>query len=185
MWHKPVSALCVLHFLNMPAARFVVKIDAVQPCETGTDHIEFYITANPGEEPKPLVKVASGGELSRVMLAVKNALAEKDVVGTMIFDEIDTGVSGRAAEKIGIKLKQAANDKQVLCITHLSQIACRADFHFLIEKSVRDEKTYTAVTPLDFDGRVQELARMNGGVTLTSVHLESAKQLLADAGIMP
>lgn len=173
-----------LHFLDMPSARFYVHQTATEPTETGIDNIEFYITANPGEEPKPLTKVASGGELSRVMLAIKNALAEKDIVGTLVFDEIDTGVSGRAAEKIGKKLKQAATNRQVLCITHLSQIACRADTHFLIEKSVRDEKTYTSVTTLDFDGRIDELARLNGGVSLTQVHRDSAKQLLLDAGIL-
>lgn len=173
-----------LHFLDMPNASFVVNFDPTEPTETGTDNIEFYITANPGEDAKPLAKVASGGELSRVMLAIKNALANKDIVGTMIFDEIDAGVSGRAAEKIGKKLKQAAQNKQVLCITHLSQIASRADEHFLIEKNVREEKTYTSITALDTDGRINELARMNGGITLTQVHRDAARQLLVDAGVL-
>lgn len=171
-----------LHFLDMPNAVFVVKTDTVEPNENGMDLIEFYISANPGEEPKPLTKVASGGELSRVMLAIKNALADKDIVQTLIFDEIDAGVSGRAADKIGQKLKQAAQTRQVICITHLSQIACRADAHYLIEKSVRDDKTFTEVSKLNFDGRVCELARMNGGVSLSQVHLEAAKQLLIEAG---
>ncbi len=173
-----------LHFLDMPNASFVVNFDPTEPTETGTDNIEFYIAANPGEDAKPLAKVASGGELSRVMLAIKNALADKDIVGTMIFDEIDAGVSGRAAEKIGKKLKQAAQNKQVLCITHLSQIASRADEHFLIEKNVREEKTYTSITALDTDGRINELARMNGGITLTQVHRDAARQLLVDAGVL-
>ncbi|MBR3955214.1 MAG: DNA repair protein RecN [Clostridia bacterium] len=173
-----------LHFLDMPNASFVVNITDAEPTENGTDNIEFYITANPGEAAKPLAKVASGGELSRVMLAIKNALADKDVVGTLIFDEIDAGVSGRAAEKIGKKLTQAAQNRQVLCITHLSQIACRADEHFLIEKNVRDEKTYTSITALDTDGRINELARMNGGITLTQVHRDAARQLLVDAGVL-
>ncbi len=173
-----------LHFLDMPNAEFSVVFTPIEPSETGTDAIEFYITANPGEDAKPLTKVASGGELSRVMLAIKNALADKDIVGTLIFDEIDAGVSGRAAEKIGKKLKQAAINRQVLCITHLSQIACRADEHFLIEKTVRDDKTYTSITALDTDGRINELARMNGGITLTQVHRDAARQLLVDAGVL-
>ena len=179
--------LCIeeeLHFLDMPNAKFIINFEPTEPTETGTDNIEFYITANPGEDAKPLTKVASGGELSRVMLAIKNALADKDIVDTMIFDEIDAGVSGRAAEKIGKKLKQAAQNKQVLCITHLSQIACRADEHFLIEKNVRDEKTYTSITALDIDGRINELARMNGGISLTRVHRDAARQLLVDAGVL-
>ena len=174
-----------LHFLDMPSAVFSVHFTPSQPTVNGFETIEFYISANPGEEEKPLAKVASGGELSRVMLAIKNALADKDSVGTLIFDEIDTGVSGRAADKISLKLKQAASIRQVLCITHLSQIASRADSHFLVEKSVRDDKTYTAVVPLDFNGRVHELARMNGGVSLTQVQFDAAKQLLTDAGIEP
>ncbi len=173
-----------LHFLDMLNAEFSVHFTPIEPSETGTDAIEFYITANPGEDAKPLAKVASGGELSRVMLAIKNALADKDIVGTLIFDEIDAGVSGRAAEKIGKKLKQAAVNRQVLCITHLSQIACRADEHFLIEKTVRADKTYTSITALDTDGRINELARMNGGITLTQVHRDAAKQLLVDAGVL-
>ncbi|MBE6811904.1 MAG: DNA repair protein RecN [Ruminococcaceae bacterium] len=179
--------LCIedeLHFLDMPNASFLVHFMSTEPTETGADNIEFYITANPGEDPKPLAKVASGGELSRVMLAIKNALADKDIVSTLIFDEIDAGVSGRAAEKIGKKLKQAAKNRQVLCITHLSQIASRADAHFLIEKNVRDEKTYTSISALDIDGRINELARMNGGITLTQVHRDAARQLLVDAGVL-
>lgn len=173
-----------LHFLDMPSAVFSVLFTPCQPNSNGYETVEFYISANPGEEEKPLAKVASGGELSRVMLAIKNALADKDAVGTLIFDEIDTGVSGRAADKISRKLKEAASNRQVLCITHLSQIAARADAHFLVEKAVKDEKTFTGVTQLDFNGRVQELARMNGGVTLTQVHRDAAKQLLVDAGVV-
>lgn len=172
-----------LHFLDMPEAVFTVQFNAVAPCEYGTEAIEFYISANPGEQVKPLVKVASGGELSRVMLAIKNALADKDSVGTLIFDEIDTGVSGRAADKISRKLSQAASNRQVLCITHLSQIAARADAHFLVEKAVINDNTYTAVNKLDYSGRIGELARMNGGVSLTKVHLDSARMLLEEAGI--
>ncbi len=172
-----------LHFLDMPSAVFVVNIVPVEPSEVGFENIEFYISANPGEEPKPLSKVASGGELSRVMLAIKNALADKDSIGTLIFDEIDTGVSGRAADKISRKLKQAASIRQVLCITHLSQIAARADAHYLVEKKVKDDKTFTCVNLLSFSGRVDELARMNGGFTLTQVHRESARMLLEESGI--
>ncbi len=172
-----------LHFLDMPNAVFVVDMQTTDPNENGLDQIEFYISANPGEEPKPLAKVASGGELSRIMLAIKNALSEKDIVQTLIFDEIDAGVSGRAADKIGKKLKQAAQNRQVLCITHLSQIASRADAHFLIEKSVRDKKTFTNVSKLSFEGRVSELARMNGGVSMSQVHLDAARQLLIEADI--
>ena len=144
--------------------------------------IEFLISANPGEPPRPLAKIASGGELSRIMLAIKNVLSGSDEIGTLIFDEIDTGVSGRAAQKIALKLKQVSAGRQVICVTHLAQIAAQADCHLLIQKTVREEKTYTQVDALDFEGRKRELARIMGGMEeITPLQLQSAEELLRAA----
>ena len=139
--------------------------------------MEFYISTNPGEDPKPLAKIASGGELSRIMLAVKSALADADDVGTVIYDEIDTGVSGKAAARIGQKLLQTANGRQVLCITHTAQIAALADCHLLIQKNVSDGRTYTEIHPLEEAQRLQELARIISGDQITPAALEAAKEI--------
>lgn len=170
-----------LAFLDMPETSFSVKFETVPFCETGIDNMEFLISANRGEEPKPLAKIASGGELSRIMLAIKSVLADKDDTDTLIFDEIDTGVSGRAAGKIARKLNDVSLHRQVVCITHLPSIAAFADNHMLISKAVKGEKTYTSVTPLDSDGRVAEIARIIGGNENDKIHLESARQLLSEA----
>lgn len=170
-----------LEFLNMPDVRLAVKNDKGKLTVSGMDNIEFLISANAGEEPKPIAKIASGGELSRIMLALKNVIAEKDDIQTLIFDEIDTGVSGRAAQKIGIKLKQISKLRQVLCVTHLSQIAVMADNHLLIEKNVQNGRTLTTVRSLDHEGRKQELARIMGGESITDLMLENAEQYLSDA----
>lgn len=152
-----------LHELNMEKARFEISVTDKPYGSDGADNVEFLISSNPGEEPKPLVKIASGGELSRVMLAIKSVLADTDGVGTMIFDEIDTGVSGSAAEKIAIKLKKTAANAQVICITHLPQLASAADTHFLIEKNVDGDMASTHITQLDRRGRIDEIARIVGG----------------------
>lgn len=170
-----------LSFLDMPDTVFKVQFRSTDFSETGIDDIEFLISANKGEELKPLAKIASGGELSRIMLAIKSVLADKDETDTLIFDEIDAGVSGRAAGKIALKLNDVSKHRQVLCITHLPSIAAFADNHMLISKKVTGEKTYTSVTPLDFDSRVAEIARIIGGNENDKAHLESARQLLKDA----
>ena len=144
----------------------------------GADAVAFYMSANAGEALKPMSKVASGGELARIMLAMKNVLAEKDQVETLIFDEVDTGVSGRAAQKVAQKLKSVAAHKQVLCVTHLPQLAALADNHLLIAKQERNGRTYTSVTPLDLEGRKRELARIIGGATITETTLKSAEEML-------
>ena len=170
-----------LEFLNMPNVKIVV--DSVQGKLTlkGMDSIEFLISANVGEQPRPLAKIASGGELSRIMLALKNVIAQKDAIGTLIFDEIDTGVSGRAAQKIGLKLKNIARFRQVLCVTHLAQIAVMADNHILIEKNVAGNRTVTTVRPLAQEERKHEIARIMGGDSITPLLLENAQQLLDEA----
>lgn len=170
-----------LEFLNMPNVKIVV--DSVQGKLTlkGMDSIEFLISANVGEQPRPLAKIASGGELSRIMLALKNVIAQKDAIGTLIFDEIDTGVSGRAAQKIGLKLKNIARFRQVLCVTHLAQIAVMADNHILIEKNVVGDRTVTTVRPLAQEERKHEIARIMGGDSITPLLLENAQQLLDEA----
>ena len=170
-----------LSFLDMPETRFSVNIEEIPFSETGIDNIEFLISANRGEEPKPLAKIASGGELSRIMLAIKSVLADKDDTDTLIFDEIDSGVSGRAAGKIALKLNEVSKHRQVICITHLPSIAAFADHHMLISKAVKGEKTYTSVTPLSEEGRTAEIARIIGGNEGDKVHLESAKLLLSEA----
>lgn len=170
-----------LSFLDMPSVRFYVQNTPCELCENGIDNLEFILSANAGEEPKPLAKIASGGELSRIMLAIKSVLAEKDEIGTLIFDEIDTGVSGRAAQKIAIKLKKLSASHQVICVTHLAQIAAFGDAHLLIEKSERDGQTFTEVAPLDFIGRKHELARILGGLVVTETQLKNAEELLLSA----
>jgi DNA repair protein RecN (Recombination protein N) len=145
------------------------------------DSVEFLISANPGEPPKPIAKIASGGELSRIMLALKNVLARKDDIPTLIFDEIDTGVSGRAAQKIGIKLSEISKLRQVLCVTHLAQIAVMADTHLYIEKKVVDSSTITTVKKLDFEERKHEIARIMGGDNVTELLLKNAGELILNS----
>ena len=170
-----------LEFLNMPKVKLVVDQKSGKLTVHGMDNIEFLISANIGEEPKPIAKIASGGELSRIMLALKNVIAEKDEIGTLIFDEIDTGVSGKAAHKIGLKLKQIAKYRQVLCVTHLSQMAVMADTHLLIEKNIHGDRTVTTVRKLDFEGRKYEIARIIGGDPITDLMLENAEEMLKTA----
>ena len=170
-----------LEFLDMPSVRFELRRTDAPLSATGADKIEFLISANAGEAPRPIAKIASGGELSRIMLAIRNVLSVCDDVDTMIFDEIDAGVSGRAAQKVGQKLAQVARTHQVICVTHLSQIAVMADTHLFISKSVRGGKTHTAVQELDFEGRKQEIARINGG-TVTLLQLQNAEEMLRNAG---
>ena len=168
-------------FLQMPGVRLAVSREEVPLNFRGIDKLEFLISANPGEEPKPVSKIASGGELSRMMLAVKTVLSKTDFVGTMIFDEIDTGISGSAAGRVGKKLSLLSRDAQVLCVTHQAQIAAFADNHLKIKKSVRDGRTFTAVEQLDHDGRVRELARIVGGEQIADTALEHAEELLREA----
>lgn len=169
-----------LEFLDMPKIQFVTSFEKGNLSSTGYDKIEFLISTNLGEPPKPLAKIASGGELSRIMLAIKNIVAKKDTIDTLIFDEIDTGVSGRASRKIGLKLKSVGEVTQVICVTHSAQIASLSDTHYLIEKSFKDNGTYTSVIPLDYEGRKHELARIMGGVEITNSLLHSAEELLTD-----
>lgn len=173
-----------LEFLNMPKVKLVVQQKTGKLTINGMDSIEFLISANLGEEPRPIAKIASGGELSRIMLALKNVIAEKDSIGTLIFDEIDTGVSGRAAQKIGIKLKQISRLRQVLCVTHLAQMAVMADNHLLIEKNIHGDRTVTTVRTLDHEQRKYEIARIMGGENITELMLENAEQYLKDADNM-
>ena len=164
--------------LDMKKVRFSCEFTETELSPLGADAVAFYMSANLGEALKPLNKVASGGELARIMLALKNVLAERDHVPTLIFDEVDTGVSGRAAQHVAEKLRAVSKNKQVLCVTHLPQLAALADTHFLIEKNERDGRTFTAVTPLDFEGRKRELARIIGGSTITETTLQSAAEML-------
>lgn len=170
-----------LEFLDMPKISFVVDFSKNILSSNGYDKIEFLISTNPGEPPKPLAKIASGGELSRIMLAIKNIIAYNDTVDTLIFDEIDTGVSGRASRKIGLKLKSVSKNTQVITVTHSAQIASAADEHFLIQKDFSAERTYTKVTPLDFEGRKNELARIMGGLEITDALLKSAEEMLSSS----
>ena len=167
-----------LEYLDMPRLEFVVDFNKGNLSQNGYDKIEFLISTNAGEPPKPLSKIASGGELSRIMLAIKNILSKNDSVGTLIFDEIDTGVSGRASQKIGLKLKSVSKNTQVICVTHSAQIASNANEHFLIQKEVVNDRTYTSVAPLDFESRKRELARIMGGLEITDTLLKSAEELL-------
>lgn len=172
-----------LAFLDMPNVNFIVDIKSAPFSSRGADAVEFLISANAGETPKPLVKIASGGELSRIMLAIKNVISAGDDIGTLIFDEIDTGVSGRAAQKIAMKLREVSNGRQVMCVTHLAQIAAQAGRHIRISKSVAQGKTYTEIKTLDFEQRKQELARIMGGLEVTELQLQSAQEMLTAAGI--
>lgn len=172
-----------LHFLNMKGVQMQVQF---QPCPLsliGKEKIEFLISANPGVPPRPMAKIASGGELSRIMLSIKNTMADKDRVPTLVFDEIDSGVSGSAAQKIGLKIQQASRNCQVFCVTHLAQIAALADHHFLIEKTVKEGRTFTMVTELDYNKRIEEVARIISTGEITPSMLETAKELI-DASSM-
>ena len=164
--------------LDMPKVQFSCVFTELELSAGGADAVAFYMSANAGEALKPMNKVASGGELARIMLAMKNVLAEQDQVATLIFDEVDTGVSGRAAQKVAQKLRSVARTKQVLCVTHLPQLAALASTHLLISKSERDGRTYTTVEPLDMEGRKRELARIIGGATITETTLKSAEEML-------
>lgn len=171
-----------LEFLDMPKIKFTTSFEKGNLSANGWDKIEFLIATNVGETAKPLAKIASGGELSRIMLAIKSIIAQKDSIDTLIFDEIDTGVSGKASRKIGLKLKELGAFTQVICVTHSAQIASVADSHFLIEKNVENDRTYTNVTVLDYDGRKNELARIMGGINATESLLKSAEELLNNYG---
>lgn len=170
-----------LEFLNMPDVVIAVRHEKGKLTVSGMDSVEFLISANKGEEPRPISKIASGGELSRIMLALKSVIADKDSIPTMIFDEIDTGVSGKAAQKIGIKLREIGKVRQVICVTHLSQIAVMADNHLMIEKGIVGERTETHVTQLDLDGRVAEIARIMGGDDPSELMLGTAREELRKA----
>lgn len=166
-----------LKFLDMPDVRFCVSIEPGQLGPTGMDNVEFLISVNPGEDPRPLARIASGGELSRIMLALKSVMAEFDDVDTLVFDEIDTGISGRAARKIGVKLRETSKSRQVICVTHLAQIGAMAHQHFLIDKTVDGGRTYTNVILLDSNGRERELARIIGG-GVSEATLNAAREML-------
>ncbi len=170
-----------LRFLDMPNVEFVVDFNRTELSENGIDDVRFLISANLGEVPKPIAKIASGGELSRIMLAFKTVMANKDKVSTMVFDEIDSGVSGRAALKVASKLKEVSIGKQVLCVTHLAQLMSYADNHYLIEKATNEGKTYTSVTPLDINGRKNEIARIISGGKITETRLKNAEEMLTEA----
>lgn len=173
-----------LKFLDMPEVKFSVSFtDLEKPASNGLENIEFLISANPGSPAKPIAKIASGGEISRIMLAIKTVLSKTDDIDTLIFDEIDTGVSGRAAQKIGMKLKQVSNDRQVICVTHLAQIASQADRHILIEKQIKGNNTYTHLKTLDYDGRKREIARIIAGADITEKTLQTAGEMLSFSGI--
>ncbi|MBR2869556.1 MAG: DNA repair protein RecN [Clostridia bacterium] len=175
------SVKAELEFLDMPKVEFVVDRKATALTSKGADAIEFLISANPGQDPRPIAKIASGGELSRIMLAIKNVLSDKDDTGTLIFDEVDAGVSGSAAEKIALKLYQVSGGRQVICVTHLARIAAQADRHMKITKSVENSKTYTSIIPLDFEQRAAEIARITAGGSVTALQLETAKEMLRKA----
>ena len=175
MSHRILTELAQL---DMPRVQFSCEFTETDLTPNGADSVAFYMSANAGEALKPMSKVASGGELARIMLAMKNVLAEKDQVNTLIFDEVDTGVSGRAAQKVAEKLRSVAAHKQVLCVTHLPQLAALANTHLLIAKSERNGRTYTSVTPLDIEGRKRELARIIGGTNITETTLKSAEEML-------
>ena len=169
-----------LDFLNMPGVRMTLRHTRGPLASHGQDSVEFYISTNPGEAPKPLAKIAAGGELSRITLAIKNAMADKDAVPTVIYDEIDSGVSGKAAGRIGEVLRQSAQGHQILCITHTAQIAALADCHLLIQKNVSNERTYTEIHPLDENGRVEALARLISGDHVTELSRANAREMLQE-----
>ena len=167
-----------MSFLNMPNVELVPAFETIPLSPKGIDKVELLISANPGETPRPVAKIASGGELSRMMLAIKTVLAGTDMADTLIFDEVDTGISGSAAEKVGLKLSEVSKECQVLCVTHQAQIAALADFHYLIRKQVEQGRTFTEVVPLDHSGRVSELARIIGGVSITEAAVSHAEDML-------
>lgn len=167
-----------LTFLDMPNVRFTVSYEKIPLSSNGQDKMELLVSANLGETPKPVAKIASGGELSRIMLAIKTVLAQNDIIDTLIFDEVDAGISGSAAQKVGLKLKEVSQSRQVLCVTHQAQIAALAKEHLFIKKETKDNKTFTSITPLDFEGRKYELARIIDGVNITETALAHAEQLL-------
>ena len=170
----------VLVYLDMPKVRFDVSIKPAEPSPNGFDDVEFLISPNPGESLRPLAKIASGGELSRIMLSMKCALADRDAVGTLIFDEVDTGISGKTSRKVGIKLKSIARGVQVICVTHSAQVASLADNHFYISKAEQDGRTETALTLLDSMGRIEEIARILGGISVTEVQRRAAAEMIAE-----
>ena len=167
-----------MSFLDMPRVELIVSREKCVLNRDGQDSIELLISANPGEAPKPVAKIASGGELSRMMLAIKTVLANTDMIDTLIFDEVDTGISGSAAQKVGLKLKEVSASRQVICVTHQAQIAALADSHFLISKNIRDDRTYTDIKLLDYEGRTRELARIIDGVEVTDTALAHARKLM-------
>jgi len=167
--------------LSMPGVRFVVQMEPQDPDRTGLDTVSFLMSANAGEKPGKISRIASGGELARIMLALKSVLAENEAVHTMVFDEVDAGVSGIAAQRVGEKMSGLARGKQVICVTHLPQIAALADEHYLISKSISGERTFTQVGPLDFEGRKRELARLTGGENVSELTLLAASEQLAAA----
>ena len=169
-----------MHLLDMPSAKVEVSQLTCPLCENGIDEIEFLVSTNAGEPPKPVAKVASGGELSRMMLAIKTVLSHSDPTDTLIFDEVDTGISGSAARRVGDALRRVSVQTQSLCVTHLPQIAALADSHFLISKNEKDGRTFTQVTPLSYDGRVQELARIIGGTGVSDAAFDYARELLSE-----
>ncbi len=171
-----------LTYLDMPNVTFTVSQEQKELGPTGQDTVELMISANPGEPPRPLARIASGGELSRIMLAIKNVLADKDNIGTIIFDEVDAGVSGRAAQKIGLKLKEVSKNRQVLCVTHLAQVAAYGNHHIKIFKTVEGGRTFTKVQPLNRQERIEELARIVGGENVTAISLQNADEMLLLAG---
>ncbi len=170
-----------MRFLNMPNVELIPQFEDIPLCADGTDKAELLISANPGETPRPVAKIASGGELSRMMLAIKTVLAATEDVDTLIFDEVDTGISGSAAEKVGLKLREVSHDSQVLCVTHQAQIAALAEHHYLLEKRVEQGRTFTVVNPLDRAARIRELARIIGGVNITEAALSHAEDMLQNA----
>ena len=174
----------VLQYLEMPKVVFVVDIKPKMYTVDGCDEVEFLISANLGQEARPLAKIASGGELSRIMLAIKSIMSNFDDAGTLIFDEIDTGISGKAADKVGRQMKRLSKDRQVLCVTHLAQIAASADSHYLIEKTSSDSNTYTNVTPISGDQRIKEIARIMSGDNITENLYKTAKELIENHSVL-
>ena len=172
-----------LVFLDMPNVEFTVSVTDANATDKGMDKVEFLVSANKGEQPKPISKIASGGELSRIMLAIKNVIADNDTLTTMIFDEVDTGISGSAALKVGLKLKELSSTRQVMCITHQAQIAALANEHFFIQKNADDNRTFTTVNKLNFEDRKSELARIIGGAEITQTALAHAEELLIQGGV--
>jgi DNA repair protein RecN (Recombination protein N) len=173
-----------LELLDLPSVKFQIHIKSTELTSSGKDYLEFFISTNKGQELRPLTKVASGGELSRIMLAIKNVLSEQDFIDTLIFDEIDTGVSGSTAHNIGVQLKKTADKKQIICVTHSAQIAALADSHFFISKATKDDKTFTSVKLLDLESRKLEIARILGGSLITDSILQSAEEMITNSSYL-